>query len=159
MTRVTDEQKREAALIVSLGCDLETAAKYVGATLRELWDEAESDTEFAGSLRRAEAGAELAHMRNVQQAARDVKQWRASVWWLERRAPERYARRDDAVGRRELLGLLGAVANAVADAVRDDADRRRVLDRLSELAESLVDPWQERTEAEAPQEEEENPDA
>ena len=143
MNRLTDEQKREAILIVSLGCDRETVAKYVGIGVEDLIHEGIRDREFAIELRKAEASAELAHMRNVQQATKDTKHWRASVWWLERRAPERYARRDDAVGRRELLNLLGSIANALAEAVQDDGDRRRVLDRLAELADSAIDPWQD----------------
>ena len=48
------------------------------------------DAEFVANVRRAEASVELSHMRNVQQAAKDKKDWRASVWWLERRSPERF---------------------------------------------------------------------
>jgi hypothetical protein len=80
-------------------------------------------------------------MRVVQQAAREQKQWRASLWWLERRAPDRYARRDaGTVTRRELGRFLHAVAGGIAAEVRDEDDRRRVLDRLALLADSIADP-------------------
>ncbi len=138
---LTDDQKREATLIISVGCDRETAAKYVGCTPASLEETAHADPAFAVALRRAEAGCELAHMRNLQQAARDERHWRASVWWLERRAPERYARRDvGAVSRRELVRFLGAVASGIAGVVRHEEDRQRVLDKLSELANSFADP-------------------
>lgn len=141
MTPLTDEQKREAVLIASVGCDRETAAKYVGCTLDQLTDTSQRDNEFAEQLRRAEAGCELAHMRSIQQAAKDERHWRASVWWLERRLPERYARRDaDAVSRRDLVRFLGAVATGVASAVKDESDRQRVLVTLSQLAEAVSDP-------------------
>ena len=51
------------------------------------------DADFAAEVRRAEAPVELSHMRNVQNAAQDGKNWRASVWWLERRSPERFGPR------------------------------------------------------------------
>lgn len=138
---LSDEQKREAVLIASVGCDRETAAKYIGCRLEQLNDEFAFDPVFASDMRRAEAGCELAHMRSIQQAARDERHWRASVWWLERRLPERYARRDaGSVTRRDLMCFLSAVATAVAEAVRDEEDRRRVLETLGELAESLADP-------------------
>ena len=138
---LNDEQKREAALIASVGCDRETAAKYVGCAAEALADAAQSDPGFADALRRAEAGCEVAHMRNIQQAAREERNWRASVWWLERRLPERYARREaGAVGRRELLRFLSAVASGLAAAIHSDDDRRRVLDKLQQIGESLADP-------------------
>ncbi|WP_146445271.1 hypothetical protein [Botrimarina colliarenosi] len=135
------EQKREAVLIVSVGCDRETAARYVGCRLEQLNEELANDGSFAAELRHAEAGSELTHMRNIQQAARDERHWRASVWWLERRLPERYARREaGSVTRRDLLRFLGSVASGVAAAVRNEEDRQRVLDSLGELAEALNDP-------------------
>jgi hypothetical protein len=141
MIALTEDQKREAVAIVALGCDRETAAKYVGCTVQQLGDEARRDPGFAAEVRRAEAGCELGHMRVVQQAAREQKQWRASLWWLERRAPDRYARRDaGTVTRRELGRFLHAVAGGIAAEVRDEDDRRRVLDRLALLADSIADP-------------------
>ncbi|MEO1497499.1 MAG: hypothetical protein AAFV43_10145 [Planctomycetota bacterium] len=138
---MTDKQKQEAALVVSVGCDRETAAKYVGCSIDDLVEAARRDAGFAAALRKNEAAAELAHMRNIQQAAKDDKHWRASVWWLERLAPERFARRDaGAVTRRELTGLLSAIAGGIAAEVRHEDDRRRVLDKLAELAQSLSDP-------------------
>ncbi|QDT70484.1 hypothetical protein MalM25_34320 [Planctomycetes bacterium MalM25] len=138
---LTDEQKREALLIASVGCDRETAAKYIGCSLQQLNATAYGEPDFAEQLRRAEAGCELAHMRNIQQAARDERHWRASVWWLERRLPERYARRDaGAVGRRDLVGFLSKLSGDLAGLLRDTEDRERVLNRLKEAGESLSDP-------------------
>ena len=141
MAQLTEEQQREAVLITSVGCDRETVAKYVGCTSAGLVEAMIGDAAFAASMLRAEASSELAHMRNVQQAGKDDKQWRASVWWLERRAPERYAKREiDAIGRRELVRLLGIVAAGIADVVTDVNDRKRVLERLQDLAESMANP-------------------
>ncbi|MGL4512312.1 MAG: hypothetical protein ACRCT8_04420 [Lacipirellulaceae bacterium] len=141
MKTLTEEQKRDVVAILALGCDRETAAKYAGLTAAGLDDEARRDADFAVELRRAEAGCELGHMRVVQQAAREEKQWRASLWWLERRAPDRYAKRDPGlVTRRELARFLNTVAGGIAAEVRSEEDRQRVLDRLAVLAEAIGDP-------------------
>lgn len=141
MTRLTDKQRDEATLIASVGCDRETIASYVGCPAEDLAAECRADAEFAAALRRAEAACELAHMRNIQQAARDERHWRASVWWLERRLPERYARREPgAVSRRELARFLTNVAAGVASSVTSQADRDRVIGALAELNEQLYDP-------------------
>ncbi|TWT91005.1 hypothetical protein Mal64_14040 [Pseudobythopirellula maris] len=134
MTPLTDEQQREACLILAVGCDRETAAKYVGCRVEDLDRQADSDADFQQRLRRAEASPELAHMRNIQQAGREEKNWRASVWWLERLAPERFARRDfGAVTRAELKRFIEALAEHIACEVQDEEDRSRLLERLREL--------------------------
>ena len=109
MTPLTDEQMREAALIISVGCDRDTAAKYVGCTVEQLSDHAIREPRFAEDLRRAEAGCEVAHMRNIQQASKEDRHWRASVWWLERRLPERYGKREA-----DTIGPRGAAKSTVA---------------------------------------------
>lgn len=138
---LNDEQKREAVLIASVGCDRETIAKYAGCGLDDLNTSLLVDKAFGKELRRAEAACELAHMRNLQQAGRDVRQWRASVWWLERRAPERYAKREaGSVGRRDLVAFLREVSSSLAAAVRHEDDRERVVAKLKSLGEAAADP-------------------
>ncbi len=141
MAHLTEEQKKEATLIASVGCDRELAARYLGCTVQDLVSDALRDEIFAKALRRAEAGAELAHMRNIQQAAKEERHWRASVWWLERRAPHRYGRRGSGeITRRELIRFLSSVTSSVASAIHQTEDRQRVLDKLDELADNLTDP-------------------
>lgn len=154
MTPLSDERKREAALIVSIGCDRETAAKYVGCDAEAFRSAVLCDEGFAEALAKAEAGCELAHMRNIQQAAREDRHWRASVWWLERRLPDRYAKRDaGAVSRKELMRFLSSLAGGIAATVQTEEDRQRVLDKLGDLAESLSDPLLADCQAIAQQEE------
>ncbi|MEN0109737.1 MAG: hypothetical protein AAF805_03345 [Planctomycetota bacterium] len=141
MTQLTEKQRDEATLIASVGCDRETIAAYIGCHAEDLAAECREDERFAAALRRAEAGCELAHMRNIQQAARDERHWRASVWWLERRLPERYARREaGAVSRRELARFLSNVASGIAASVVSEEERRRVIDAIAELHDQLRDP-------------------
>jgi hypothetical protein len=145
----SDAQKREVCAILSVGCDRLAAAKFVGCSWAEIRAAMTADRRFAADVRRAEAGAELTHMRNVQNAARDDKHWRASVWWLERRSPERYGRREaNAVTPRQVERVMELLAGAVSEEVHDAADRERLLDRLLRITESLQqmlyeDDWSE----------------
>lgn len=134
----TDEQKRECCLMISIGCDRETACNYLGKTAAELRLEIRNDAEFGKQLLRAEATPEFNHMRNLYQAAKDAKHWRASVWWLERRAPERYARRlPDSLTTNELCRFVEELAEAILSEVNNDQDRRRLLARLIELTDNV----------------------
>jgi hypothetical protein len=135
---LTDAQKREACLILSIGCDRDTVANYVGCSASDIRQAMLQDERFAGDVRRAEAGIELSHMRNIQNAAKDEKNWRVSVWWLERRAPERYARRNSsAVTTRQLENIVAWLVEAVMEEVQEPADRDRLVSRLERLAATL----------------------
>jgi hypothetical protein len=48
--------------------------------------------EFREALTRAEAEAEMLHVAHITKAA--PEDWKAAAWYLERRAPERWRRRD-----------------------------------------------------------------
>ena len=134
----TDEQKRECCLMLSIGCDRETACNYLGVTAEELREELTLDVDFRKQILRAEATPEFNHMRNLYNAAKDEKHWRASVWWLERRSPERYARRaPEAVTPPQLQQMIEALTGAIAGEVNNSQDRRRVLARLEQIAASL----------------------
>jgi hypothetical protein len=134
---LTDEQKGQIYGILSVGCDRQTAANFVGCSLAAIRQTMQRDPAFADGVCRAEAGAELNHMRNVQQAAKDEKHWRASVWWLERRAPERYGPRGPgAIQSRQLKAFIEILSGILCDEVRDAAERQRILDRLNALAAS-----------------------
>ncbi len=74
--------------ILHLGCDRATACKFLGVSVEQLAAEIDRNAEFAQQAHRAEAKAEVDHMRNVREAALDEKNWRTSVWWLERQERE-----------------------------------------------------------------------
>ena len=134
----TDELKRECCLMISMGCDRETACNYLGKTAAELRAELQRDGAFCRQLLRAEATPEFSHMRNLYNAARDEKNWRASVWWLERRAPERYAKRaPESITAAQLRQVIEELTEAIGSEVNDPQDRRRVLARLVQIAERL----------------------
>ncbi len=136
--RFTSEQKRECCLMISMGCDRETACNYLGKTAEELRYELRHDLAFRKQLLRAEATPEFNHMRNLYKAAQDEKHWRASVWWLERRAPERYARRPPgALTAPQLRQVIEELAETIVGEVNNPQDRQRLLARLVLIAERL----------------------
>ena len=135
---LTDDQKREFCLIVLIGCDRETATKYLGCTQHQLQNALKQDPQFAKQLARAEATPEFIHMRNLHNAAKDEKHWRVSVWWLERCAPERYARRNpDAISAAQLRQIIKQLADAIAGEVANRDDRQRLLTRLISIAQAV----------------------
>jgi hypothetical protein len=137
-SEITDEQKGQVYGILSVGCDRQTAANFVGCSLADIRRAMQQDATFAAGLCRAEAGAELNHMRNIQQAAKDEKHWRASVWWLERRSPERYGPRGPGVvTARQLKAFVEILAEVLREDVRDANERRQILARLNTLAGSV----------------------
>lgn len=134
---LTDEQQTQICGILTVGCDRQTAANYVGCKLAAIRNQMRRDSAFLARVLRAEASAEFNHMCNVQESAKGKKDWRASVWWLERRSPERFARRDPGtITVRQLKAFIAMLADALANDVTNAADRQRVLSRLQALAES-----------------------
>jgi hypothetical protein len=103
---LTDEQKGRVCGVLSVGCDRQTAADFIGCSITDIGRAMQQDSEFAAHIRRTEAGCEVEHMRTIQQAAKDVKNWRASVWWLERHSPERFGSRGAGAATPRLLKLF-----------------------------------------------------
>jgi hypothetical protein len=135
---LTDEQKGQICGILSVGCDRETAANFVGCRTADISHAMMRDRAFAAHVRRTEAGCELGHMRTVQEAAKEPKNWRASVWWMERRAPERFGPRGAGqVTLRQLDEFLNVVAEVVCDEIECQDGQRRVLARMGEAIREL----------------------
>jgi hypothetical protein len=134
-SELTDEQKGQVCGILSVGCDRQTAANFVGCSLAGIRRTMQQDAMFAADICRAEAGAELNHMRNIQKAAKDEKHWRASVWWMERRSPERFGPRGaGVVTARQLKAFTEILVEALREDVRDENDRQKIVARLTSLA-------------------------
>ncbi len=152
--RLSAEQQGQVLGILSVGCDRETAAGFVGCTAAEIARAMQVDSAFGAVVRRTEAAAELTCMRTVLDAAKDVKTWRAAVWWLERRSPERFASRGaGTVTTRQLRVFLTIIGDLLNEEIHDPDDRQRVLARLNaydSLADNLVnDLWRKDDDAES----------
>ena len=136
---LTADQQRELALLASIGCDRQTVCHYVGCSPAELLDALRQRPEFAAQLARAEATAEVLHMRCIHDAVKESKNWRASVWWLERRAPERYGRRAPAgLTVAELQAVIEQLCDVIAAEIVDIQVRERLAIRLHHVAAELT---------------------
>jgi hypothetical protein len=142
--RLTPEQEGKVFGVLSVGCDRETAANIVGCTTSEIANAMRDSPEFAKSVRQTEAMVEMAHMRTVHEAAKDPKNWKASVWWLEVRSPERFVSRGaDTVTSRQLKAFIQLLSHNLNEDIRNDEDRERILKRFEEIqnfADSIRDP-------------------
>jgi len=137
-SQFSEEHKRECCLMISMGCDRETACNYLGKSAEQLRQQLQQDPEFRKRILRAEATPEFNHMKNLFSAAKEEKNWRASVWWLERRSPERYARRaPDAVSAAQLRQIIEELAEAIVGGVGHQEDRQRLLARLRQIAQKM----------------------
>jgi hypothetical protein len=131
---LTLQQKNDLCAVTQLGCDPTTARNYFSLTAEQLRSELERDPDFAQRLDQATAAAELHHMRNVHQAAKDEKNWRTSVWWLERRVPEHFGRRDPrALSPEQWADGLRDLAHAILEVIDDLVVRARVIARLQQI--------------------------
>ncbi len=137
--QLTSEQKETVRAVLSVGCDRETASHYIGRSVIDLTRAMRHDPEFSVAVRRAEASIELTHMKVVREVVKDVKNWRASVWWLERRSPERFAKRSPGtVTSRHLKAFLAIIGDTLNDNIRDAEDRERMIARFQEYT-KLID--------------------
>jgi len=88
--QVTDNQKKVALAMVTVGLGRESASRYVGLPSDGIDQIVLEDDEFAEALCKAEQEAEVYYVQKVRDAARSKETWRAAAWWLERTKPERY---------------------------------------------------------------------
>jgi hypothetical protein len=136
--QLSDERKQKICLYLSVGCDREAAAKLCDCTHWDIHCAMQRDAAFADEVRRAEGASELVHVRNVQNASQDAKNWRASVWWLERRSPERFGKRGaGTVTTRQLKAFIAQLATIVTQEISDANDRQRLLDRFDRMIKTL----------------------
>jgi hypothetical protein len=136
--QLTNEQQANICGILSVGCDRETAANYVGCTTADIGRTMRQDPAFAANVHRTEAGCELGHMQTVKEAAKEAKNWRASVWWMERHAPERFGPRGAGVVTiRQLDEFLNVLTDLISEEVDCDDIQRRILARMADALRTL----------------------
>jgi hypothetical protein len=136
---VLDEVKRrEICAILAVGCNRETAARYVGCHRTTIQRTAARDEAFAEALLHAESTHEILHLTNINKAAKEVRYWRAAAWALERKYPGRYGVRDPSMLSMEQVSqILSQFADLILEEVPTPADRERILSRLTDLTAGL----------------------
>lgn len=137
-TLLDPQQQRQFCSVLQMGCDRETACHFLGISAGQLHHALLHDAPFLTQVLRAEASPEFNHMRNIYNAGKDEKHWRASVWWLERSAPERYARRATAaLTTTQLRQAVEELAEVLLREIDDPQAQQRLLARLGEFAQQV----------------------
>lgn len=130
--QLTLAQREEVLSYLPSGGDRIAVCEFVGVTPLQLQLEMKRDPAFAESVARAEARVELTQMSKVLKATNDEKNWRTSVWWLERRSRQRQ-RMQHPHDEEALVELIDAVARALAEELSDHDQVRRIIERLFDI--------------------------
>lgn len=87
--------EREARLLEALraGNTRKDASLYAGLEQHTFQRWVLADAHFAQAVEKAEADAVVRNVAQIAKAAQEGT-WQAAAWWLERRRPEDYGRRD-----------------------------------------------------------------
>lgn len=119
-TVMTDENKAKIVETVRLGMWPDRAAQMHGIAPGTMRKERKLDDDFSTAIKKAEAEAESSvHSRMLRHLD---GQWTACAWMLERRWPERWAKRELPASSgevRELAAQLRAAANSAKLSVPD----------------------------------------
>ena len=136
---ILDEvKKREICAILTVGCTRAVAAQYVGCCTKTIRNTAQRDSEFALDLQRAETSDEIAHLANINRAAKEGRYWRAAAWALERKYPNRYAQRlPHTFTIDQVAQILAQFADVIVEEVSDAESRDGIMNRLSDLTAGL----------------------
>ena len=90
---VLDEKKRRQIIaLLANGSSRRIAARVVGCDSSTIARTAQRDPDFAARLAAAEARVEIEAIRNIRDAAKNTRYWRAAAWLLERKNPRDFAR-------------------------------------------------------------------
>jgi hypothetical protein len=128
--RVLDDGKRrEVCALISAGCNLEAAARYVNCSTATIRREAIRNEHFREELRAAEVRAQLDPLRAMRKAANT--HWRAAAWLLERTNPRQFARqKTNAWDPRELHDVVNAIVERAGEEIAEPETRDRVCRQL-----------------------------
>ena len=143
---VLDEFKiREILAIIAVGCSRRTAASYVGCAVSTIQNTADRNPKFAEELRKKECKSQIGYLKNIQNAAKMEKYWRAAAWALERINPEEFARPSpEVITVDQIRRLLAQFAEVIVEEVPVPAYRKNILKRLNALTTGLRRPSEEK---------------
>jgi hypothetical protein len=128
--RALDETKqREVCALLSAGCSIREAARYVGCAANTIRREAQRNDDFNSRIRKAETYARLSPLHAMQRAV--ATHWRAAAWMLERSDPERFARRDPAAFHpKQAQALVQDVLRIIDSEILDPLKCERIQNRI-----------------------------
>jgi len=115
---MTDERIEAILRTVRLGLHPDRAAMAHGVSPATLRQHKRRNPEFVTALKEAEASAEQGFLGRILKHT--DKQWTAAAWMLERRWPERWAKREAPITSneaRDMVNRLRAAAQFVNDTI------------------------------------------
>jgi hypothetical protein len=131
---LTPQQRAGVLKWLPGGSDRAAVCDAVGVTLVQLQLEMKRDPEFAQQVARAEASMELLQMNRVIKATDDDKNWRTSIWWIERRTRERLRRANASLSEADVFELVDAIACTISQDLPESDCHRRMIERLFAIA-------------------------
>jgi hypothetical protein len=132
----------QLCLVIQGGCDRSTACKLVGITVEQLEVQMQRDAALRREVLTAEARPEVHHMTNILKASKDEKNWRSSIWWIERRDEQQECSADSPGWSTPAVvcAALERLAELIVAEIPDLDHRRAVLTRLLDVeAGSAID--------------------
>lgn len=113
------------------GMDLIEASKLCNISPYKL-DSFRSDPDFEELIQKCQASCEFQHVQNINIAGQ-MGQWQASAWFLERKFPKKYGKKDTIKHEYEIK--INSFMNAVIQVVnRVDPDiRKLILQELNQI--------------------------
>ncbi len=131
MKPISEIKQREILALLSVGCSRRTAARYVNCTQKAIDELARTNPDFAEKLRRAEANLEIESIKNMFNAAKQEKNWRASAWVLERKSPQEFLKKKPDVIPSGLLDtLLNRIVTLLIEECPAAVQRKGLLKKL-----------------------------
>ncbi|HEX3870407.1 MAG TPA: hypothetical protein VHV77_08225 [Pirellulales bacterium] len=124
--------RRQFCALVSVGCSMRRAAKYVGVRHGTIRYNVLNDRQFAAMVRQAEMNREVAHIQNVRAAG--ARSWRASAWMLERLNPDDFRiRPPETVTVADVKSFLEGIGQVIATVIPTRELQKGVLAKLKAL--------------------------
>lgn len=129
-TKLTSAVRKKITEAVIAGATWKDTAAYAGISRETLHVWRTENEEFAADLERAEGMAAIGHSLTVKRCS-DKGDWRAAAWWLERRRPEEWAKRDELALTGKDGGPIQHEHGLTVEAADCTAEELELLERLA----------------------------
>jgi len=135
---VTDARIEKLLHGLRMGMTRRAASGYAGFSKSTLYRMLEDDPDgtFGTAIENAEAEAEATYSAIIAREAAIPKNWTAAAWWLERRHPQDYARRE----RLEMTGKDGGPIDHRSIAELPDHERAALAEAIRSHLRSKEEP-------------------
>lgn len=138
-TKLNENLIQEAEKLIRLGNYTTVVTQYLGihqSTWYNWMQEGEEaktglKREFFERIKKAESFAEIKNVQQIQKASED--NWQASAWYLERKFPERWGKRD-----KYSLEHTGKDGDPIETSHTEEIDLSKITDKELEQLENII---------------------